>query len=234
MNKDVQYISLYEVLSRVLRHPMLQDTTLEEAIQYTVDFIHTFGMPDMFETKETVVELENYRGELPCDLVSVNQVMDLRSHTCLRSTTNTFNPERSNGDCVNDRCIDNTFKIQNRVIFSSIEKGLLKVNYNSIPVDENGYPYVINDPVYLKALESYIKKEVFTVLFDLGKITPAVLSNTQQEYSWRAGMLQSEFNIPSDAEMQSIINMWTQLVQTTTEADNGYKNLGSRNYIKRH
>jgi len=33
-------------------------------------------------------------------------------------------------------------------------------------VDENGFPLILDNPVYLRALESFIKKEVFTILFD--------------------------------------------------------------------
>jgi hypothetical protein len=52
------------------------------------------------------------------------------------------------------------------------------ISYKSIPVDKDGFPLLIDNPVFLKALELYIKKEVFTVLFDMGKITPPVLQNT--------------------------------------------------------
>ena len=48
-----------------------------------------------------------------------------------------------------------------------------------------------------KALEAYIKKESFTVLFDMGKIQPQVLQHAEQQYAWLAGQLQAEFSIPS-------------------------------------
>ena len=43
-----------------------------------------------------------------------------------------------------------------------------------------------------RALELYIKKKVFTVLFDLGKISQVVYNNTQQEYAWAVGDCQNE------------------------------------------
>ena len=66
----------------------------------------------------------------------------------------------------------------------------------------------------------------------MGKITPAVLQNTQQQYAWLAGQLQSEFTIPSQSEMESISRMWNTLIQRTSEFNNGFSSLGNKEYIK--
>jgi len=42
-------------------------------------------------------------------------------------------------------------------------------------IDEEGLPMIPDNPIFLKTLELYIKKEYFTILFDMGKISPAVL-----------------------------------------------------------
>ena len=242
MINDVQYISVKEILSRLLRHPMLQSLNLEAVVQYTIDFIGMFGLPDMYEDKEVIVDIENFRGVLPCDLIAVNQVMDLCTHACLRSMTDTFYPTRHQrgkkviGHFYGDEL---TYKTQNRVIFTSFETGKVKVNYKAIPVDDDGFPLIIDNSAYLLALESYIKVQAFTVLYDTGKFgygrnSAQILQNAQQEYAWRAGKLQSEFSIPSEAEMGSIIGMWTELIQNVTHRDNGYKNLGDRQYLRVH
>jgi hypothetical protein len=80
-----------------------------------------------------------------------------------------------------------TFKTQNRVIFTSFEEGEVKVSYKAIPVDDDGLPLVIDNSPYLRALEAFIKKEVFSYKFDEGKINERVLSHAEQEYAWRAG-----------------------------------------------
>jgi hypothetical protein len=93
MVKEFKYIKIYEVLSRVLRHPLLQEVTLESAVQYALDFIYIFGLPEMFADKVAPVEIKNYRGELPCDLISINQVRSKDLY--LRNTTDTFNTLQS-------------------------------------------------------------------------------------------------------------------------------------------
>ena len=233
MINDVQYISIKEILSRVTRHPLLQDVNLEAAIQYTIDFIGVFGLPDMYEDKEATVQIENYRGTLPCDLIAVNQVKDTCTELCLRSMTDTFMPSKPLNNC-KLHYGEFTYKTRNKVIFTSFENGEVLINYKSIPVDEDGFPLIIDNSPYLRALESFIKKEVFTMMFENGELPLQVLQNTQQDYAWRAGQLQSEFNTPNDAEMESICRMWTSMIQNTTSFDRGFKHLGDRQYLIRH
>ena len=225
MVKEYNYISIREVLSRVLRHPLLQDVTLEQAVQYTLDFISIFGMPRLYEDKEVELHIEDYRTMLPTDLISIIQVKEKESGRYLRSMTDSF---------ISNDSSEPTFKIQGQVLFTTFKTGDVCIAYKAIPVDECGYPLLIDNPVFLKTLESYIKREVFTILFDMGKINGNVLQNTQQQYAWLAGQLQSEFTIPSVSEMESIKNSWCTLIQKTHEFDNGFSSLGTRENIKLH
>lgn len=238
MVKDVQFISIKEIVSRLLRHPLLQSLDLEQATQYTIDFLHILGMEKFFEDKEVEVSIHNYRGELPCDLLQVTQVKDAKTGISMRSTTDVFKPtnkgnyKHSTGYQTYGE--EKTYKTQNRIIFTSFKEGEVVVAYKAIVTDDEGYPMVIDNSTFLKALELYIKQELFTVLFDCGKIAAGVLQNTQSEYAWYVGKCISEFSIPSTAEMESICREWNTLIQRTTDFDNGWRNLGDREYLRRH
>ena len=233
MVKEYNYINIREALSRVLRHPLLQDVTLEQAVQYTIDFIGIFGLPKLYQDKEEILHIENFRAKLPCDLISINQIKECKTGVCLRSMTDNFMPrehyDRSAGYKIPQEL---SFKTQGQVLYVSFKTGDVSVSYKAIPVDKDGFPLLIDNPVFLKALEAYIKREAFTILFDMGKIAPAVLQNTQQSYAWLAGQLQSEFTIPSQSEMESISRMWNTLIQRTSEFNTGFKSLGDREYLK--
>jgi hypothetical protein len=142
MIKNNNYINIREVLSRVLRHPLLQDVSLEQAIQYTIDFLGIFGTPKMYLDKEEVLHIEDYRTLLPCDLVSINQIKDCASNICLRSTTDSFNTQESNSRY--------TFKTQGQVLYTSFKTGDVLISYKAIPVDEDGFPLLIDNPIFLK------------------------------------------------------------------------------------
>lgn len=233
MVKEYNYISIKEILNRLMRHPLLRDVNLDQVIQYTIDFISIFGMPKFYFDKQETLHIEDYRAILPCDLISINQVKECSTNTCLRSMTDNFLSEdyyeKKNGYRVPQEL---TFKVQGQVIFTSFREGDITVSYKAIPVDDNGFPLLIDNPTFLKTLEAYIKKEIFTILFDMGKITPPVLQNAQQQYSWLAGQLQSEFTIPSISEMESLKRSWCTLLQRTTSFNDGFRNNGNQEYIK--
>lgn len=233
MVKEYTYISIKEILSRILRHPLLQDVTLESAVQYVLDFIGVFGLPKMYQDKEEVVHIEEFRGMLPCDCVQINQIKDCKSGVCLRSMTDNFMPreyyDKNIGYKVSQEL---TFKTQGQVLYTSFKTGDVLISYKSIPVDKDGLPLLIDNSIFLRALEAYIKKEVFTTLFDMGKIQVAALQNAQQQYAWLAGQLQSEFTIPSISEMESIKRSWCTLVQRVASFNDGFRNNGNQEYIK--
>ena len=68
-----------------------------------------------------------------------------------------------------------TFKTQGQIIYTSFKTGNILVSYKAIPIDKDGFPLLIDNSAFLRALELYIKREIFTILFDENKISPAVL-----------------------------------------------------------
>ena len=78
----------------------------------------------------------------------------------------------------------------------------------------------------------YIKKQWFTILFDLGKINPAVLQNVQQEYAWAVGDCQTEFNRLSIDKAESFYNSWRTLILRDTEHRTGFINNGTKVRLK--
>lgn len=226
MWSEFRYINIREVLSRVMRHPLMSSITLEDAIQYTLDFIGIMGLPKVYEDKKAVVKIEMFRGVLPCDCVMINQVRDCKSGVCLRAMTDNFpgTHKEDKGEL--------SFKTQGAVIYTSFKKGEVEISYKGIHVDDEGLPMLPDNAVFLKALEAYIKKEWFTVLFDLGKIQLASLQNAQQDYAFRAGQCNNEFILPSVSEMEAFTRMYNTLIPRTNSFAKGFRHMGDREYIK--
>ena len=247
MVKELQYTSIRRVMDDLMEHPLLRDLTLEQVVRYVIRFIGLHGFTKFYQDKIEDVEIDEFRGVLPCDLVSIIQVKDLGTGVCLRAMTDNFTPgliphEKKHNAPRSSVYIppshtfyrEPTFKTQGRVIFTSFPKGTVGVAYKAIPVDDDGYPQLIDNENYLAALEAYIKKQVFTIKFDTGKITNAVLQNTQQEYAWLAKQLSSEFVIPSISEMEAITRSLNTLIPQIRHFDNGFTDLGNREYLVAH
>ena len=279
MVKEYQYTTIQRVLDNILDHPLLRDVSLEQAVRYTIRFIGLFGFSKMYKDKIEDVEIHDFRGLLPCDLISIIQVKDIRTGICLRHMTDNFIPAQVS-DKLKDHGIypphptpdlmnnvqppvnmenpvgkgpipvvhpwewyiphalkyleEPAFKTQGRCIYTSFPEGVVGISYKSIPVDEEGFPLLIDNENYLAALEAYIKKQVFTVKFDTGKIAAPILQNAQRDYAVLAAELQSEFTQPSISEMEAITRYNTTLIPKMREFDNGFKNLGNREWLRKH
>ena len=234
MVNNINWVKLPVILDRLLRHPLLTDLNLETAIQYTLDFIGAMGLPNVYVDKVETIDIKEYRGELPCDLISINQVRLHKNGMALRAMTDNFNAYPTHDHEGRDwgERGEPSFKTQGRVIFTSIKHEKVDISYKAIMLDDEGLPLIPDNSIFLKALELYIKKEWFTILFDMGKISPAVLNNTQQEYAFKAAQCNNEFVIPSVSEMESITNVLNQLVPRVTAFRNGFKNLGDKEYLR--
>ena len=127
-----------------------------------------------------------------------------------------------------------TYKLQGNYIFTSIEAGVIEISYVAIPVDEEGLPMILDNAKYINALELYIKKKLFTILYDQQKLPQNILVNTQQEYAFAVGQAQNDLIRPTIDEMEAISRMWNQLIWRVTEHGTGFINEGNREYLRRH
>ena len=214
-----QYINIKVVLDRILRHPLMQDLSLETAVDYTIDFMRIVGMPRMFTEKVVRIPIDKYRALLPCDYYQTIQVRIPGGHTLVYSTDSFHMSNKGNSS---------TYKIQGNIIYTSIESGELELAYLAISTDADGYPLLPDNSSFTRALELYIKKQWFTILFDLGKITSAVLQNTQQEYAWAVGDCQSEFNRMSIDQMEAFSNSWRTMILRDHQHSSGFIGDSSR------
>ena len=85
MVTEIRYTSINRVLDSLLDHPMLADLSLEQAVRYTLRFMSLHGYPEFYQDKIDIVKIHEFRGELPCDLISIIQVRDMKTHICLMS-----------------------------------------------------------------------------------------------------------------------------------------------------
>lgn len=227
-------------MDRLTRHPMLRDIPFETVVDYAVDFIRLVGTPPSFVEKTAKIGIENYRGQLPCDLYEIIQVRVLspmHEPIAMRYSTDSFHmsdiDKRPFG--FHNKGAEFTYKVQGKCIFTSINKGLIEVAYRSIAVDEDGYPLIPDNSSFSKALQLYIKLQWFTMLFDLGKISPQVLRNTQQEYGLAVQQAHTDLIRPSIDQMEAISRMWNKLLpDTTLDHRHGYINEGSQERMVIH
>ena len=249
MVKEIQYTSIRRVLDDLIEDPHMENLTLDQVVKHTIRFIGKHGYPKLYQDKQEDVEIHEFRGLLPCDLISIIQVRDKKTQVCLRAMTDTFYPPE--GRSKEKPCPvvhplghpfghhphihqELAFKTQGRVIYTSYPEGVLELVYKAIPVDDDGFPMLIDNQSYLDALESYIAMKVIRNKFRQGKIAAAIYQDAQQEYALAARELMTELTTPSMSEMESISRALTTMIKPVTHFDNAFRNLGDREYLRNH
>lgn len=224
-----RYISIKEVLDNLLDNPLLQDLTLERVVNYTVDFIRKVGMPKVYIEKTANLEIKEYRALLPCDFHKMIQVRVFKEgySQVFRSSTDSFHLSKDKGDSH-----DLTYKLQGQAIYTSMKNGTIEIVYQAIPVDCDGYPMIADNSSFREALELYITKKRYKVLFDTGKIRGDVYSSTCQDYAFAVGQAQTSLIMPTIDEMESITNSWNTLIPRVREHSFGFINNGSKEELK--
>ena len=128
MVTEYTYTNIRRILDEIHRHPLLSSVTLEQVVSYIITFMGLFGMPKIYQDKEEILNIKDFRAILPCDLVSIIQVKDCKTGVCLRAMTDNFMPRE-----YSDRHIgynvpqEISFKTQGQVIYTSFKEGDINI-----------------------------------------------------------------------------------------------------------
>lgn len=222
-------INIKQLIDKVRRHPMMADLSMEAIVDYAVDFLQIVGLPTAFMENTAVIEVKNYRGELPNDYMEMVQVRTTTNPVVYyRYTSDTFH---KSGNRVHSAPY--TYKVQGNFIFTSEKDTTIEIAYLAIETDDCGLPVLPDNAKFIRAIEAYIKYKHFTVLFDCGKITGQILEKADQEYCWAVGACQSEFNRLTLDKAETVLNILNNIFSPTDLHSNGYANMGDKVIIRR-
>ena len=227
-----EYISIKQILDNLMDNPLLQDLTLERAVNYAVRFIQKVGMPAIFLEKTAKIEIDNYRGKLPCDFYEMIQVRVAGEHNKVMQKMFRYSTDSFHMSPTKTMDYDLTYKLQGNCIFTSLKEGTVEISYRAFNTDNDGFPLIPNNGSFEEALELFIKMKQFTVQFELGKIPQQVLQHAEQQYAWAVRQAQSDLVRPSIDQLQSFTNSWNTLVQRVSQQESGFKNNGTKELIK--
>ena len=226
-----QQQSIKVIFDKIMRHPLLQDLSIETIVDYSIDFMRIVGVPSMFEEKVEKAEVINYRASLPCDYYQMIQIRALDPNYnilgAFRYSSDSFHMSDTKPEYA-----DYSYKVQGNIIYLSVPNGLIEIAYQAIPIDSEGYPLIPDNSSFTRALEAYIKKQHFTILFDLGKIGNGPLAQVQQDYAWAVGDCQSEFNRLTIDKAESFYNSWRTLIIRSSEHRTGFLHNGTQEKLK--
>jgi hypothetical protein len=89
-----KYVSSFEVIRNVIRDTELTKVKWQDALEWCATALDLIGVPHYLKNNIACIEIENYRGTLPCDFQQMTQASGLSGcrQFPMRETTDSFHP----------------------------------------------------------------------------------------------------------------------------------------------
>lgn len=135
---------------------------------------------------------------------------------------------------------DLTYKIQDRFIITSIPHGFVRLAYRAIKVDDEGFPMIVNNASFIRALKSYYKKNWYCILLESGQLSDNanmaqfIYGNAEQEYYANIAQAQNSLLNITPEKMRNISNILTDMMPRQYEHATGYNDLNKEHSLKVH
>jgi hypothetical protein len=223
--RNHKYISIDHIIARLMRHPMLKDVNYDDMIAHAVDVLRLLKVPGQHEEKSCFKDIVEYKVRIPEESLNVKAV-DLiknKNHIPMVMATDTAHNHLNNLNKNRNNTTENTYSINGGMINTNQREGEVFIIYDAFKTDELGLPMIPDSIAVIKAIENYIKVQVFGVLVDLQKVSPNTLSRAEQEYGWYMGKAQSEFQgFVNEDDTESFLRNFKRLfINNNSHKDRG-------------
>lgn len=251
-----KYKSIKDMMSRLLRNPLMSNLNESDVASYTADAIRFIQAPLAYEEKVADIDIVDYRGELPCDIIYIQQTQKYKEglnegkpestyntmygYLPMRYATDHFHtalhadnsPDlQKNGYTEHD--YDVTYKIQSNYIYTSFKEGKVRMSYRGLALDDEDFPMIPDNIAVEKAIENHIKYEYYTILWELGKIADKVYRKVETERDWYMGSANTKMQLQNIDQAEAMKAALTRTILKPLQHGSGFKDLGTQEYINR-
>jgi hypothetical protein len=220
MNRNIRYISLKEIINRVYKDggDIVEDLTEDDVVLDTIELLGIVGVPQLFETKYDTLIVKKYRAALPCDFVDLIALKDCGRP--LNASTDKF-------DVTDSRTLVTTYRIDGDIIKFSKEEGYIQIAYTAVKVDDDGYPMIVNDQTFIRALVSYIiYKRVYSNYINGRLPNENIMERVERNYEFNIAQATNRLTMPSEDELNNIARMMNSFIFRCNARKTGFKNIG--------
>jgi len=248
------YKSIKALMSRLLANPLMNGANESDIAQYTADALKLIAAPMAYVDKVEHIDICDYRGELPCDILYIIQTQKQSNAVPNRQPTSRNNHfsgytqmtyasdhfhtalhSEDSPDLRGAMGLDHgdTYSIQVNQIYTSFKDGKVRMAYKAILTDEDGFPMIPDKVEVEKAVENHVKLEVYTPLWEQGKITDKVFQRVSQERDWYIGSANTSLQIQNIDQAERMKAAFTRTLLNPLSQHTGFKNFGTQEYINK-
>jgi len=234
-----KYVSSSTVIEKVFRdHPFVTDhLEISDALEWIGELYGLMGTPSLLEGELCRIEIEDYKGKLPSNLVSIYGIRldDGGEYKPMRYNGDSFGYRLHCTDSPSFNCVsDTTYKLNNDFIFTDFPEGFVEISYTLLPIDEDGFPLIPDDAAVIEAMTWYIAYKIGYRLWMQELLKENKFKFLKQQKEWYAGKAISRGKTPSVDKMETIKNMVLRLMPVVNAHEKGFKTIGEQERLYKH
>jgi hypothetical protein len=257
-------ISLKSVLDSLYsKTKFITDLNPADAIIYALEVLRLINHPLIYKkNKSFIIEIDQYKGILPCDVIQVKQAMALVSKKIYSPITNAqvieydviaeqypinlpITEEQSiwyripmRTSTGNFSSINNgiTYSISHNIITTEFKTGYIELSYDGLELDEDNLPVIPDNISVILAIQAYIKYVYAGSLYEVGQMDRVIFEKLEQDYYARVGSAESALHMQqlNNADyVESLSNVINSMIRLKHTHDTGHSTSGSREFLKR-
>lgn len=253
--------TIKEIIAKVLADNDIQEDTtrLYDMYAWAFEAMERIGAFPELDIKvagkggEPLLEVANYQAELPTGLHSIIQVAFARSYDGpfypMRQTSGSFDPVREfttvdDSDPLNPvygtkEEVENVMSFETDFVYTltpgyikmNQQEGYLLLSYRTIPTDEDGYPYIPDDPGFHDAIYWYITMKLLYPKWAMGQVRDSVYFNARQSWNFYSKQAYGNSLMPDADGLETIKNTWLRLVPEINDNNNFFSATGQAQVI---
>jgi len=227
-------VSIKMVADRLMRNPLMKDLSYEFIVDNAIQVLRLLEAPSIFVTRREGLNVVNYRALKPVDMIKIDGIArtDLGAEPIPLTATEDISQEFFHvGNKLPTRK-DYTYGLNSKYVTVNFEKGSINVIYKAIATDEECYPLVLDNETLLRCVESYIKYRWYDILNDMDMLSDRKLNKAETDYCFNVAQADANLKLPSADEMETLTNMITQILPSTTEFKRRFEFLGQQEQMR--
>jgi len=119
-----------------------------------------------------------------------------------------------------------TYTVNDDCMFPSFENGLFLLAYESLPVDENGYPMIPDEQSVINALAYHILTRIAAQKWARQEIPEGIYRDLERNSLWYKAKAQTR--VPTYDEMETLKNIHIRMIPKVNMHSDGFNAIGSQ------
>lgn len=119
-------------------------------------------------------------------------------------------------------------------IVTNVSSGYLKISYDALPTDENGYLLIPDLASYREAIYWYVVMKLKGSEYMLGRLNREIYHDIRRSWNFYCKQAYGEAMMPDQGDMETIRKSWTKLIPDLNMHDSAFDDLSNEQIIYNH